>query len=52
MWQIYFIVIACAIFLSYSYFFDKNGFVLEPQLRTAAWFGLIVFVIVLVGKVQ
>lgn len=50
MWQIYFIVAVCALFLIYSYLFDNKGFDPKPQLRAAAWFGLIVFGIVLVGR--
>lgn len=48
--QIIFIVIGCAAFLIYSYFLDKKGFDLEPQFRAFAWFGFIVFGIVLIGK--
>jgi hypothetical protein len=50
MYQIIFIVLICAAFLVYSYMFDKKGFDLEPQLRVACWFGLIVFSIVLIGR--
>lgn len=49
--QIIFIVILSALFLIYSYFFDKKGFESELQLRAIAWFGFIVFGIVLIGRV-
>ncbi len=49
--QIIFIVILSALFLIYSYFFDKKGSGMETQLRTIAWFGFIIFGIVLIGRV-
>jgi hypothetical protein len=48
--QIIFIVIISGAFLCYSYAFDKKGFSLEPQARAAAWFGFVVFGLVLLGR--
>lgn len=48
--QIIFIVILSALFLIYSYFFDKKGSGMEPQLRAMAWFGLIIFGVVLIVR--
>ncbi len=50
MYQILFIVVISALFLFYSYFLDKKGFELESQFRLAAWFGFIVFGLVLAGR--
>ncbi len=49
--QIIFIVTLSALFLIYSYFFNKKGFEFEPQLRAFAWFGFVVFGVVLIGRV-
>lgn len=46
--QIIFIVIISGAFLCYSYAFDKKGFSLEA--RAAAWFGFVVFGLVLLGR--
>lgn len=48
--HIIFIVIISGAFLCYSYAFDKKGFSLEPQARAAAWFGFVVFGLVLLGR--
>lgn len=48
--QIIFIVIISGVFLCYSYLFDKQGFESEPQIRALAWFGFVVFGLVLVGR--
>lgn len=48
--QIIFIVIISGAFLYYSYLFDKKGFESEPQIRALAWFGFVVFGVVLIGR--
>nr|DAM51381.1 MAG TPA: hypothetical protein [Caudoviricetes sp.] len=40
----------CSVFMLFIHF-DKNGFQLESLLRAAAWFGFVVFGIVLFGRI-